>query len=133
MPLHQIASKLTESVTMAPPHTSARRLLLAGGFAVAIAAAPAVAFFAVPTAGPSTSIAGCPNGETEDLYTDICTPELSPNQPGGISYSTPGDSDSLPEVAGVPCTGRNTGQCIGLSEEQQVPDVLPQSTLSSSP
>jgi hypothetical protein len=132
MPLHQIASGLTESVTMAPISTPVRRLFLAGGFAVAVAAAPAIAFFAVPVAGPLTPIAGCPNGETEDLYTDICTPQLSPNQPGGVSYSTPGDSYSLPEVAGVPCTGRNTGQCIGLSEEQ-APDVAPQSTLSSSP
>lgn len=116
----------------APISTRVRRLFLAGGFAVAIAAAPAVAFFAVPTAGPSTPVAGCPHGETEDLYTDICTPQLSPNQPGGISYSTPGDSYSIPEVSGVPCTGRNTGECIGLSENQ-VPEVTPNSTLSSSP
>ncbi|CAN5819594.1 hypothetical protein BH09ACT7_BH09ACT7_29780 [soil metagenome] len=116
----------------APISTPVRRLFLAGGFAVAIAAAPAVAFFAAPGASPSAPIAACPNGETEDLYTDICTPALSPNQPGGISYSTPGDPNSVPEVAGVPCTGRNTGQCIGLSEEQ-VPEVTPHSTLSSSP
>jgi hypothetical protein len=127
-----IASKLTESVTMAPLNSSARRLLLAGGFAVAIAAAPAVAVFSVPTASPATPIAACPTGETEDLYTDVCTPEVVPNQPGGISYSTPGDSNSVPEISGVPCTGRNTGECIGLSEEQ-VPNVVPHSTLSSSP
>jgi hypothetical protein len=132
MPLHQIASKLTESVMMAPFSTPVRRLFVAGGFAVAIAAAPAVALFTVPAASPSTPVAACPNGETEDLYTDICTPSLSPNQPGGVSYSTPGDSYSVPEVAGVPCTGRNTGECIGLSEEQ-VPAVTPHSTLSSSP
>jgi hypothetical protein len=127
-----IASKLTESVTMAPFNSSVRRLLLAGGFAVAIAAAPAVALFSVPAASPSAPIAGCPNGETEDLYTDVCTPELVPNQPGGVNYSTPGDTNSLPEISGVPCTGHNTGECIGLSEEQ-APNVVPQSTLSSSP
>jgi hypothetical protein len=120
-------------VTKAPIYTPVRRLFLAGGFAVAIAAAPAVAFFSSPAAGPSAPVAGCPNGETEDLYTDICTPQLSPNQPGGVSYSTPGDSSSLPEVAGVPCTGHNTGECIGLSEEGAAPAVVPQSTLSSSP
>jgi hypothetical protein len=118
---------------MAPFNTTARRLLLASGFAVAIAAAPAIAVFSAPAAVPSTSVAACPSGEVEDLYTDICTPEMVPNQPGGISYSTPGDTNSVPEVAGVPCTGRNTGQCIGLSEEQGVPAVAPQSTLSSSP
>jgi hypothetical protein len=127
-----IASKLTESVTMAHFNSSARRLLLAGGFAVAIAAAPAVALFSVPAASPSAPIAGCPNGETEDLYTDVCTPEMVPNQPGGVSYSTPGNSNSVPEISGVPCTGRNSGECIGLSEDQ-APNVVPQSTLSSSP
>jgi hypothetical protein len=118
---------------MAPFNSSARRLLLAGGFAVAIAAAPAVALLSVPAAHPSAPIAGCPNGETEDLYTDVCTPEMVPNQPGGVSYSTPGNSNSVPEVSGVPCTGHNTGECIGLSEEGSAPLVDPQSTLSSSP
>jgi hypothetical protein len=127
-----IARKLTESVTMAPFNSSARRLLLAGGFAVAIAAAPAVALFSVPATSPSAPIAGCPNGETEDLYTDICTPEVVPNQPGGVSYSTPGNSNSVPEISGVPCTGHNSGECIGLSEDQ-APNVVPESTLSSSP
>lgn len=119
-------------MSKAPFTTPVRRLLLAGGFVVTIAAAPAVALFAVPAAGPSAPVAACPNGEVEDLYTDICTPEMSPNQPGGVSYSTPGDTNSVPEINGIPCTGRNTGQCIGLSEEQS-PYVAPQSTLSSSP
>jgi hypothetical protein len=117
---------------MAPFNSTARRLLLAGGFAVAIAAAPAVALFSVPATSPSAPIAGCPNGETEDLYTDICTPEVVPNQPGGVSYSTPGNSNSVPEISGVPCTGHNSGECIGLSEDQ-APNVVPESTLSSSP
>ncbi|MCV7230787.1 intersectin-EH binding protein Ibp1 [Mycolicibacterium komossense] len=117
---------------MAALSSPARRLLLAGGFAVTIAAAPAAALFSTPTAGPSTPVAACPSGETEDLYTDICTPEMSPNQPGGVSYSTPGDSNSVPELAGIPCTGHDTGKCIGLSQEQS-PYVAPQSSLSSSP
>ncbi len=119
-------------MSKAPFTTPVRRLLLAGGFIVTIAAAPAVALFSVPAAGPSAPIAACPNGEVEDLYTDICTPQMSPNQPGGVTYSTPGDASSVPEINGIPCTGRNTGQCIGLSEEQN-PYVAPQSTLSSSP
>jgi hypothetical protein len=127
---------------MATLRLPTRRLILAGGFSVAIAAAPAVAFFAVPSASPSApSIAACPAGETEDLYTDTCVPEMSPNvaggtypttAPGGITYSTPGDTSSVPEINGIPCTGRNTGQCIGL-EENQVPNVVPHSSISSSP
>lgn len=98
---------------------------------MAIAAAPAAAFFAVPAAGISP-VAACPSGETEDLFTDACVPHLSPNVSGGISYSTPGDAYSVPEVQGIPCTGRNTGECIGL-EEDQVQQVVPRSTISSSP
>jgi hypothetical protein len=118
---------------MAHINSSARRLLLAGGFAVAIAAAPAVAILLVPEASPSVPTAACPSGETEDLFTDACTPEMVPNQPGGVDYSTPGDANSVPEVSGIPCTGHNTGECIGLSEEGDSPVVDPHSTLSSSP
>jgi hypothetical protein len=119
-----------------------RRILLAGGFSIAIAAAPAVAFFAAPSGAPAGPAIACPAGESEDLYTDQCIPEVVPNQPGGnyptpssgggITYSTPGDPNSLPEVQGIPCTGHNTGQCIGL-QENQVPAVSPHSSISSSP
>ncbi|MCX2928904.1 intersectin-EH binding protein Ibp1 [Mycobacterium sp. CVI_P3] len=120
-----------------------RRILLAGGFSIAIAAAPAVAFFAAPSNAPSGPAIACPAGESEDLYTDQCIPELVPNQPGGnyptpssgggnITFSTPGDPNSVPEVQGIPCTGSNTGQCIGL-EENQMPAVTPHSSISSSP
>jgi hypothetical protein len=110
----------------------ARRLILAGGFAVAVAAAPAVAVFAVPTAGTSApSIAACPAGESEDLYTVVCVPDLVPNSPA-FGETSPG---GLPEIDGIPCTGGNSGQCIGLAEEQQAegPQPVPHSTVSSSP
>jgi hypothetical protein len=118
-----------------------RRILLAGGFGIAIAAAPAAAFFAVPSGAPAGNAIACPAGESEDLYTDQCIPEMVPNQPGGnyptptgtgITFSTPGDANSLPEVQGIPCTGANTGQCIGL-QENEVPAVTPHSSISSSP
>ena len=117
----------TESVTMATLKLPARRLLLAGGFAVAVAAAPAVAVLAVPTAG-TPSITACPNGESEDTFTGVCTPELVPNSP----ETSPG---GLPEVDNIPCTGANSGQCIGLSEEEQSegPIAVPHSSVSSSP
>ncbi len=108
-----------------------RRLILAGGFAVAVAAAPAIAGFTVPSA--SVPLAQCPGGEEEDLYTGVCVPHTVPNSNATFS-SIPGNP-SLPAVEGIPCTGANTGECIGLSEEEQAmgPQPVPRSTVSSSP
>jgi hypothetical protein len=119
----------TESVMMATLELSVRRLILAGGFAVAVAAAPAIAVFTVPSV--SVPLAQCPAGEEEDTFTGICLPHTVPNSP---LSSIPGNP-SLPSVEGIPCTGANTGQCIGLSEEEQAmgPQPVPQSTVSSSP
>ena len=107
-----------------------RRLLLAGGFAVAIAAAPAVAVIAVPTDSAPT-IAACAGGESEDTFTGVCVPDLVPNSPE-FGETSPG---GLPEVDNIPCTGGNSGQCIGLSEEEQAqgPQPVPRSSVSSSP
>lgn len=109
---------------MATLRIPARRLLIAGSFAVAIAAAPAVAAFTVPSIAPS--FGACSGGETEDVYTNACTPDMVPNSP---IQSTQG---GLPSVDGIPCTGGNSGQCIGLAEDapQYVP---PNSTVGSSP
>jgi len=136
---------------MAPLPSVGRRLLLAGGFSVAIAIAPAVAVFAAPAGAPSGTAVACPNGETDDIFTGECTPELAPNVPGGtyptpadsggtdptpadsgVTYSTPGDVQSLPEVGGIPCTGADTGKCIGL-QENDLPAVEPRTSISSSP
>jgi hypothetical protein len=117
---------------MATLKLPARRLILAGGFAVAVAAAPAVAVFAVPTAGTSApSITACADGESEDTFTGVCVPDLVPNSPA-VGETSPG---GLPEVDNIPCTGANSGQCIGLSEEQQSegPMAVPHSSVSSSP
>ena len=78
-----------------------RRLILAGGFAVAIAAAPAAAVFAVPTTSTPTPVAECPMGEVQDAATGMCMPAPA--------------EGSVPEIQGIPCTGHNTGQCIGLA------------------
>jgi hypothetical protein len=106
------------------------RLILAGGFAVAVAAAPAVLFVAAPTNSAPT-ISACPNGESEDAFTGNCTPDLVPNSPVA-GQTSPG---GLPEVDNIPCTGGNSGQCIGLGEEQQAqgPMAVPHSSVSSSP
>jgi len=115
---------------MATLKLPARRLILAGGFAIAIAAAPAVALVAVPTNSAPT-IAACPGGESEDTFTGECTPDLVPNSPE-VGVTSPG---GLPEVDNIPCTGGNSGQCIGLSEEEQAagPQPVPHSSVSSSP
>ena len=101
----------------------ARRLILAGGFAVAVAAAPAIAVFAVPTADTSVPVAQCPGGEEEDLYTGNCVPHTVPN--AGSPFQSILGNPSLPAVTlpggggAIPCTGHNSGQCIGLAEEAQ--------------
>jgi hypothetical protein len=118
---------------MATFQFSARRLILAGGFAVAVAAAPAIAVFAVPTTGTSTPVAQCPAGEEPDIYTGICVPHTVPNA-GSPFQSIPGNPD-LPSIMGIPCTGHNSGQCIGLAEEQEAmgPAPVPESSVGSSP
>jgi hypothetical protein len=107
-----------------------RRLILAGGFAVAVAVAPAVAVVAGPINSAPT-IAACAGGESEDTFTGMCTPDLVPNSPE-FSQTSPG---GLPEIDNIPCTGGNSGQCIGLAEEQQAegPIAIPHSSVSSSP
>jgi len=138
---HRIPSTIwlitTESVTMATLELSARRLILAGGFAIAVAAAPAIAVFATPSA--SVPLAQCPAGEEEDNFTGICVPHTVPNS-GPIFSSIPGNP-SLPAVnlpgggGSIPCTGHNSGQCIGLAEEAQAagPQAVPESTVGHSP
>ncbi|SEH62335.1 hypothetical protein SAMN04489835_2146 [Mycolicibacterium rutilum] len=112
---------------------SMTRLFVAGGFAAAVLAAPAAAAI-LSFAGPVATTAACPAGESEDLYSTVCVPDLVPNSPGGTTpfSSIPGNPD-LPAIDGIPCTGANSGQCIGLAEEQQAPVVQPRTSVSSSP
>jgi hypothetical protein len=111
--------------------TTARRLLLAGGFALAIAVTPAVAIATHPM--QLAPQAACTSGEEEDVFTTSCTPYLVPNSPQGFT-STAANPD-IPEIDGVPCTGHDSGACIGLSEnaEAEGPQPVPRSTISSSP
>jgi hypothetical protein len=116
---------------MTPHPTTTRRLILAGGFAVAIAITPAAAIIGHPT--HSVPLAACDPGEEEDVFTTVCTPFMVPNSPQGFT-STAANPD-IPEISGVPCTGRDSGACIGLAEnsEDQGPQPVPRSTISSSP
>ena len=120
-------------MTTDPTHT--RRLLLAGGFAIAIAIAPAAAIVAHPThATDFTPLAACDAGEEEDVFTTTCAPFMVPNSPEGFT-STAANPD-IPEIEGVPCTGgRSSGACIGLAENEadMGPQPIPRSTISASP
>ena len=106
--------------------------------AVAVAAAPAIAFVATPTPA-ATPLAQCPGGEEPDLYTSVCIPHLVPN--AGQPYQAIGGNPALGAVnlpgggGAIPCTGHNSGQCIGLAEEDAAmgPQPVPQSTIGSSP
>jgi len=127
------AQQTRESTNMATLKNSARRLAIAGGFALAVAAAPAVAAFTVPSIGPAPAVAECAPGEVVNTAGVGCLPAPVDTKPGEISNSLPGDANSLPEVQGIPCTGANTGTCIGLQENQPLPNVEPHSSISSSP
>lgn len=99
------------------PHfdTSARRIILAGGFALVLAGGPAAVALSLPAvAGAVTS---CPAGEEEDLYSGACLPHTVPNSPEGGSAVNQIPGGSLSAVDGVPCTGGDTGKCIGLQED----------------
>ena len=125
-------SKTTESVTMATFQLPARRLILAGGFAVAVVAAPVISLFAVPTAETlAPPVAACTPGEEMDVYTTVCSPMLVPNSPFG---TMPGDPQ-IPTVEGIPCVGASAGTCRGLAQEaeDEGPPPIPQSTISASP
>jgi hypothetical protein len=129
-PTNEISTTI-ESVTMATFQFPARRLIIAGGFAVAVAAAPGIAVFAAPTASTPVPLAQCPGGEENDLYTDICIPHMVPNA-GSVYQPIPGNPD-LASVAGIPCAGHNMHSCIALSEGQPVHVPQPQSSVGSSP
>jgi hypothetical protein len=108
-----------------------RRLIIAGGFALAIAITPAAAIVAQPT--HSVPLAACDPGEEEDVFTTVCTPFMVPNSQG---FTTTAANPDIPEVDGVPCTGgRSSGACIGLEEnaEDMGPQPVPRSIISSSP
>lgn len=109
------------------------RLLIAGGFAVAMAAAPLVVALSTPASPNSPALADCPATEILDPASGACqpiqdvapptqnpiNPEGAQLAPGAITEGTgSGNAGQLPEVDGIPCNGKNTGMCIGLQESQ---------------
>ena len=98
-------------LTITTLRSSVRKALLSIGGAATVAAI----IVGVPAgfSPASAESAKCPAGESEDLYTGVCIPELSPS----IIELTPSVFGGAPQVDGVVCTGHNTYECIGLAEE----------------
>lgn len=137
---------------MATITSRSQRVLLAGGFMLAVAAAPLVAVATSHPGGPLPAVASCPTGEVQDPASGACkpttdkttvptlnpiNPESVPLQPNELTSSRPGDVGSLPEVNGIPCNnnhsgGGSSGQCIGLTESQGTFQE-PKTSISSSP
>jgi hypothetical protein len=90
-----------------------RRAILLSGFALIVAAAPAVAAVVVPASNAPTRVAECPPGLVMEPTSQACVMGEAPDTPSAI----PGNP-ALPEINGIPCTGANTGECIGLQESQ---------------
>ncbi|MBI3223502.1 MAG: intersectin-EH binding protein Ibp1 [Mycolicibacterium cosmeticum] len=89
--------------------------------ATAVGVMAAAAAFPVAAAAPPVH---CPAGEAEDLFTGVCMPHIVPNSPQITFGSGP---NPLPEVDGVPCTGQNSYECLGLAEEPPTPSPSPTS------
>lgn len=109
--------------------TLPHRMLLAGGFAAAVVMGP-IAGAVFGTSPVSVPLANCPPGQSLDVFTGAChpgneapepvenpiNPEGAELQTGAITSAETGEIGRLPEVNGIPCTGDNTGLCIGLTE-----------------
>lgn len=88
----------------------ARRVLVAWGFAAAIAISPVIAFIVGPSPTLGTPTAACPHGEVEDPYTYACVPEMVPsgsNTPVGVpTHGAPTEQEL------TACSGTKQADCI---------------------
>lgn len=114
----------------------ARRLVTAGGLALAVAAAPMLGALVVAAPPTAVATAECPTGEEPDAFTGECVPFAVPNSPP-IFTSIPGNPN-VPAVdtgtGSIPCP--NPQNCIGLGQSQATgPSVgtAPESTVGGSP
>jgi hypothetical protein len=108
----------------------ARRLILAGGFAVAVTVAPAMSAFIALTTDPSAPAVACAEGETQDVVTLVCVPSPNTPQPDGTVIGASG----VPlQVDGIACdSDRSDRQCQGQLLDP-VPNPEPWSSISASP
>ncbi len=114
---------------MTQPEIPLRRPIVTGGFVLAVSAL-AIALFAAAPATLQTPTAACPAGQHLDSATGRCEPNAPGAPTAGEFGSIPGNP-SIPTVDGIPCTGANTGECIGLqqSDAGQADTVPPSSTV----
>ena len=105
-----------------------RRLILTGGFALAISA-PGITLFAAAPATVPTPLAACPEGQALDADGGCSAPN-APGMEAGDLGSIAGNPN-IPTVDGIPCTGSNSGECIGLqqSDAGQADTLPPKSTV----
>lgn len=86
------------------------RLLIAGTFTFAALVAP-TAVTLIGSDAPAVPVAECEPGMIYDPISGSCSSQ--PQKP--MHVDAPSGS-GLTEVDGIPCTGRNTGECIALNE-----------------
>ncbi len=82
----------------------------AGGSVLLLAAGAILAMPAPPVAADA-----CPPNATKDYRTGVCMPV----PPSDVIEETTPVGGGLPEIDGVPCTGQNSYECIGLAEEAE--------------
>ena len=112
--------------------TSAQRILLAGGFAVAAVAAPILMTLATPDGPAAPSVATCPSTEVFDPATGACRPKTDQtsdflNPEPGSPALTPGEFSQTgpePDISSSTCPpGQETGMCI--ANDVAVPTLQP--------
>ena len=94
-----------------------RRLIVAGGFAAAIAISPAIAVVAGPSPAVGSPDVSCPPGESEDPYTFSCVPELVPTGVASAPSVGPQSEQDL-----TACSGTLESECL---EQQLYPGATP--------
>ena len=93
---------------------AARGLAVACGFVIAVSAAPLMSALDGPAG--SGLVLACLDNEILNTANGVCEPSAGGDVSDDYSGNVTGDGDSLEEVDGVPCTGADTGKCIGLQE-----------------
>jgi len=91
-----------ESVKMPNIALPVRRVVLIGGFALAVAVAPAVGLFAGPSPTIGSPTATCPPGLMRDPFTSVCVSGVAP--PGSIGAPT--------HEALTACSGSRRSACL---------------------
>lgn len=91
-----------ESVKMPNIPLPVRRVILVGGFALAVAVAPVVGLFAGPSPTIGSPTATCPPGLMMDPFTRVCVSGVAP--PGSIGAPT--------HEALAACSGSRRSACL---------------------